>query len=441
MSNTNNPTSPNCTLVETEEQLEFFFVENKSVEWMAFDTEFIPEKYYKNKLCLISVTSPKGNYVIDALKLKRMDGFLRLLENTRILKITHAGDNDYQILVSAYGAKIRNIFDTQLAYGFLNSDYPLGLQFLVEKELKIRIKKEELKSDWENRPLRDEQLQYAIEDVVSLYPLMKALKAKLKKTGKLLWAMEENNRWENTDYFNSGSFDLADTVNGMLGRHLNYRQKVFLLRLYRWRTIEAQKRNCPLNQVLKTQFINSIAKNMEAGKTVLLKDRTIPHAVVNQLWPMLERLYNNKITYSEREMLKHVPKEENGDAEVSIAMDMLYQVIKLKAVERGISPYMVISRREMSKMKNDRDYYPAALDCGWRRELLGDDLLEWLKKRNPIDIRFKNDTCTLTMQDWKKIKTRLDSSSPKTSMWQTVLQATRRLSNIFSQMGTKTGYM
>jgi ribonuclease D len=387
------------TLVETGDQLTRFYAENKGIQWMAFDTEFIPEKYFRSKLCVISVATPNGNYVLDAIKLDKLDGVLRLIEAPNILKITHAGENDYQILVTGYNAKPKNLFDTQLSYGFLNSDYPLGLQYLVEKELKIRMDKGELRSDWEQRPLTTEQMEYAVGDVINLYPLMKVLKRKLKRRGKLEWANEENSQWEQPGYFSAEAVEFVNFFTGISTRGLNRQQKVLLVRLHLWRYEEAAKRNCPLNQVLKTWLLNTIVRNIKGGKHALLKDRTVPDGIVNHYWPMFERFYTRKATGRERALLARIPGEGNGDPRRTVVMDMLYPIIKLKALDQGISPNLVISKKEMNKMKAHRYYYPSYLDGGWRRKLLGPDLLQWLKKRYPMDITVKNNSCILTMRN------------------------------------------
>jgi ribonuclease D len=387
------------TLVETGEQLDRFYAGNKGIQWMAFDTEFIPEKYFRSKLCVISVATPNGNYVLDVVKLDKMDGFLRLVGDPGILKITHAGENDYRILVTDYNAKPKNIFDTQLSYGFLNRDYPLGLQYLVEKELKIWMNKGELRSDWEQRPLTPEQMKYAVGDVINLYPLMKVLKRKLKKRGKLEWSNEENSQWEQPGYFSAESVEFVNFFTGISTRGLSRQQKVLLVRLHLWRYEEAAKRNCPLNQVLKTWLLNSIVRNIKGGKHALLKDRTIPDGIVNHYWPMFERFYHKKATGKERELLALIPGEGNGDPRRTVVIEMLYPIIKLKALDQGISPNLVISKKEMNKMKANRYYYPSYLEGGWRRKLLGPDILHWLRKRYPMDITVKNNSCILTMRN------------------------------------------
>lgn len=391
----------NYKVIESLKDMDRFYSESRDVEWMAFDTEFIPEKYYWNKLCVISVATPRGNYLIDAMKIKKMGKFLRLVEDPRILKITHAGENDYQILVAEYNARPLNIFDTQLTYGFLSRDYPLGLQFLVERELKVKMNKGELKSDWEKRPLTPQQMAYAVNDVIYLYPLMKALKRKLKRRQKYDWAMEENQRWEQPGYFTGESTDFADFLNSVSMRGLNRKQKMFLLRLHRWRHDEAKRRNIPLNSVLKTRVINTIVRAIGAdtAKESLLKDRTIPDGIIHHHWPMFSKFFNKRSTHDEADMLSNIPEEENGNPREAIALEILYQVLRLKAVEHKIAPNLILSKRELNKMKSDSGYYPLSLDEGWREEVLGTDLMQWIKSRKPLEISVEANKCILTLQE------------------------------------------
>jgi len=376
----------------------------------------------------ISVATARGNFVLDTMKLPTLTPFLEMLEDPKILKITHAGENDYQILAIEYGVSPVNLFDTQLAYGFMNRDYPLGLQFLVERELKLQMNKGALKSDWEKRPLSPEQLQYAVSDVLHLYPLFKTMKRKLNRRGKLDWACEENLRWEAPGYFSSEPLDLVEYIAGMSTRNLNRQQTVFLMRLHQWRHSEAKRRNCPLNQVLKTRLINTIVRGISGGKSMLQKDRTVPENILNQHWALFKRLYNRRITPKERSILNQLPKEENGDPHLSVLMDILYQVIRMKAVEHGISPNLILSRKERSKMKTDNHFCPDSLRSGWRKQVLGNDLLEWIKKRNPIDIVFENNACKITMRSWD------DESDQKPTRLKGLSQLMSPIRDLFSNV-------
>lgn len=109
----------NFTYIDTEKQLLDFINDNRDIKWMAFDTEFVGEKRYHPLLCLIQVVTENGSYIIDPIPLPSLSPFLSLIENERIVKITHAGDNDYRLLNNLYGVVPKNIFDTQVAAGFI----------------------------------------------------------------------------------------------------------------------------------------------------------------------------------------------------------------------------------------------------------------------------------------------------------------------------------
>ncbi len=381
-------------LIEDSAKLDLFFRDNKGIDWLAFDTEFIPERYYFNKLCLISIVTPISNYIIDVIKLPHIPSFIKFLEDPSILKITHAGENDYRILALEYHVRPRNIFDTQLSYGFLDFDYPLGLQTIVEKELKTKISKLEMRSDWEKRPLTQEQLKYAVSDVIHLYPLMNVLKQKLSHRKKLSWTMEESLRWEEPDYFDR---DAAECFADLPLRNLSKKQKIFLIRLHQWRHDEAAKTNCPLNDVLKTRHISTITKSIKSGKEALLNDRTLPDHILHQYWPHFHQLYHQEITEIEQCLLENLPPQEEGTPHAQVMMELLFQLVKMKAVKYYISPALLLPRREMNKMKADDKYFPDFLENGWRKELLGPDLLLWLKKRKRIDAEMDGYTCILKM--------------------------------------------
>lgn len=380
--------------IEETTKLDLFYRDNRGVDWLAFDTEFIPERYYFNKLCLISVVTPISNYIIDVLKLPHIRPFIKMLEDPAILKITHAGENDYRILTSEYHVKPRNIFDIQLSYGFLDFDYPLGLQTIVEKELKTRMNKVEMRSDWEKRPLTQEQLKYAVSDVIHLYPLMNILKKKLSQRGKLAWSLEENLRWEEPDYF---SRNPAEGFAELPLRNLTKKQKIFLIRLHQWRHDEAAKSNCPLNDILKTRHITTITKSIKAGKEALLNDRTLPDHILHQYWPHFDQLYHQEISDHEHTLLENLPPPDDCSPQTQVMMELLFHLVKMKAVQHTVSPTLLLPRREINKMKAESSYFPYFLENGWRKEMLGSDLILWLKKRKHIEAVMDGYTCILKM--------------------------------------------
>ncbi|MFQ5447339.1 MAG: ribonuclease D, partial [Saprospiraceae bacterium] len=171
------------TLIEDVDALEDFARQHEQTEWMCFDTEFIGEKRFITTICLIQVASPEGVFLIDPLKCADLQPFLDLLANDRILKITHAGANDYRLFYTHYGIVPRNTFDTQVAAGFVGYKYPVAFNKLVDSELDIRLSKGYSVTNWEARPFQKKQLRYALDDVIYLYDLWQNLGNKLRKRG------------------------------------------------------------------------------------------------------------------------------------------------------------------------------------------------------------------------------------------------------------------
>ncbi|MCP4220997.1 MAG: hypothetical protein GY765_40585 [bacterium] len=389
----------NYVLVENDEQLNRFYSDNKSARWLAFDTEFIPEKYYKYKLCVISAATNKGNYVIDVLKVKDLSPFLKMVANPAILKITHAGENDYRILVEDYDVEVRNVFDTQLSHGFLHHDYPLGLLTMAKKVLRVKMDKGQLRSDWEKRPLTPEQCKYAIEDVIYLHPLMLKIKTKLKKNNKLDWAIEENKCLEDRKYYMN---DPLEFLSSGQVQQFSRQQKVFFLRIHMWRHLEAEKEDRPVNMILKTWVLNAIVQQIESNETSLLKDRTLPTRFIHQHLDTFRTLYKKRISPHEQELLDRIPEVTEVSTRTELLTNIMHQLVKFKGLKYKVAPKIIISGKELTRMKAEQNYVPAILKKGWRLELLGKDFCKLLGNRGAFDIEIKKDRFTLYIESEKR---------------------------------------
>ena len=124
-----------------DRELDKFYEENKNVEWIGFDTEFIGEKRFHTLLCVVQLSTPIGFYIIDALRINDFSSITKLIEDPNILKLTHAGDNDYRLFYKRFNIIPKNTFDTQIAAGFVGYKYPTSFQKLVDKELKVHVPK------------------------------------------------------------------------------------------------------------------------------------------------------------------------------------------------------------------------------------------------------------------------------------------------------------
>ena len=383
-------------LIETEEQFQAFYDDHQDVSWMGFDTEFVGEKRYYTLLCLIQVISAKGVYLIDLMKLKNIDLFLQLIENEDIVKITHAGENDYRVLNMLYGTVPKNLFDTQLAVGFLSHVYPMSFQKLVERELEIRLPKGFMVTDWEARPFSQKQLKYAVNDVIYLPELWKSLTNQLVQLGRLEWAHEEMNKWEDPNYYVIDPY--REALNNNIMPHLTSREQVFMLRLFVWRRTEAEAKNYSKEMILPVKLIPIFVRNINEGKTALMQNRLIPDRLLHNNWDRFNAMFQDKMTEQEREILKDIPMNSEESQDQAFTTELLHLFAKQKCINNNIAPSLLINKAALKDSPENKEIIENVLSHGWRRALLGDDLYQWIEKHGTINFEMNGNQCMLEMK-------------------------------------------
>jgi ribonuclease D len=386
----------NFTLIENAAGLQDFARLNEGIEWMCFDTEFIGEKRFITTICLIQVATQHGLFLIDPLKIKNIQPVVDLLTNENVLKIVHAGDNDYRLFNTHYGIIPRNSFDTQIAAGFLGYKHPVGFSKLVENELRIPLSKGYTVTDWEKRPFQEKQLRYALHDVVHLHELWQRLQERLKKQGRLEWARAEFRAMEDTEAFEQDPY--KEALESNLIKSLKRKEQLFLIRLLLWRTDEARRRDHSREMVMPTKYISAIVRAVHSGLDALRHDRRLPDSLVHRFGEQFINMFEQAATAQEREILKQIPRDNSENPKQDIMMEMLDLLVRYKCLQEGISGNIVLPRGILKKMKNDKDYFDLSLENGWRKEFLGEEIISWFKYRNNLDIEFLNGKFELKMQ-------------------------------------------
>lgn len=375
------------TLIESQGALNDFCSKHETVEWLALDTEFIGENRFQTLLCLIQVASPEGLFLIDSLQIEDLQPFMRLMEQEEIVKITHAGENDYRIFYELYGTVPKNIFDTQLAAGFMSSKYPMGFQKLISKELNIQLGKNYAISKWDNRPLSNKQLLYALNDILYLHELYRKQKARLDKYNRLGWAREEFAKWESAEHYREDEH--RDFFRSKAVGRMNRQSQGLLLRLYQWRRKEARKRNSPRERVMADRILTEVAQVIPAGKKALHDHRRIPDKIVRKYWDLFNELFQQPLTEEEVAVIESLPRTVKSDKEQDMAADLLFWLIKYRCHQVKIAPSLVLRGSSLKKLKTQPSYQAHELLSGWRHELLGETLTSWLENRYRIKVEQK----------------------------------------------------
>lgn len=382
-------------LIENQSALEDFYQENKGASWMAFDTEFVGEKRFVTRLCLIQVATEKGNYLIDPFGASDLSRFLEMVQNPDCLKITHAGDNDYRLLYTLYGITPRNVFDTQIAAGFAGYKHPVAFRKLVEQEMGRSLDKGYAVTDWEGRPFHKRQLSYALDDVLPLYPLWQKLQNRLIKRNRLHWVEEECLHLENAEtYIKDHEQEL---IGSNLMKSLRPKERLFFLRLMTWRRDQAEKKNYSKEMILPERYIAVLARGIASGKEALMHNRRVPDKMVEQHGDLFESFYKKEATDAERALLSQVVSHEDSeDPKEEILIEMLYLLVRYKCLEQDISVSMVMPKNLLRRLKSGEDTHSIN---GWRGELLGEELKTWLLRINDLKLHVEGAKIELLVND------------------------------------------
>ncbi len=366
-----------------------------SAEWIGFDTEFVGEKTYIPVLCLIQVVAGDDIFLIDTLRIKDLGKLLTIIENPEVLKITHAGDNDYRLLNILFGTVPVNTFDTQIAAGFTGYNYPAGFSKICERELRITLAKSHTTADWEARPIDPRALDYAVEDVKFLPELHRKLTNKLRKLNRESWSREENRKWETPDFYRADPY--REAFGGEFIYQLDSRDQIFLMRLYIWRREKAAEMNVPREVVLQNKHISSVVKAIRHGLGGFKSNRTLTENVWKKHVSDWENLFKTPPSPFEKEILSALPDSVPDDPDRDWMHDFLYLMVKKRCNENEISAALLLPKGDFNKLRSAPANFDQSLLDGWRAELLGEELTNWLKTLRPIAVNWKNGVCQISM--------------------------------------------
>jgi ribonuclease D len=224
---------------------------------LALDLEFDQNRYtYGFNLCLIQIADGKGTcYIIDPLFINDLRPFFELIENPAITKIIHHSNNDI-LLLNKLGCQIRGIVDTDVAAKILNYERS-SLATVLKEEFDKEIDKSQQSSNWNKRPLTEEQLRYAAIDVIYLHKIKAKLLEEIERQGRMHWLEEEDHLLEQLRYTEPESPHLRL-------RHafrLNYYQQYILKALFLFRDEMAQQFNKPSPFVIPNDALVELANN------------------------------------------------------------------------------------------------------------------------------------------------------------------------------------
>lgn len=278
------PKGSNYEIVTTVAALEQVAKELLREDVVAFDTEADSFYHYFDKVCLVQVATRKKCWLIDPLEIGGADKLAPLapvFASPKVRVLFHAAEYDIYVLKRDCGFEFKNLFDTMVSGQLLG--YPaIGLAALVEKHFGVSLPKDEQRSDWSRRPLRDQQLSYAASDVLYLIKLAEKLEKELSKAGRLDWAMDEfetlcGRRWPDRDFDELGYLRIKG-ARSLDPVALAILRELFLLRDERAREIDR-----PPFKVLGNRTLLDICRAQTADLDSLSEIKGISDLILKRL--------------------------------------------------------------------------------------------------------------------------------------------------------------
>ncbi|MDD3287511.1 MAG: ribonuclease D, partial [Alphaproteobacteria bacterium] len=262
-------------LITTTEQLKDFCSSLSKADFVTVDTEFMRERTYWSKLCLVQIAGPDKFAAIDPLA----DGIdlsplYELLANQEVLKVFHAARQDVEIFVNATGRVPVPMFDTQVAAMVCGFGDAASYETLADKLAGAHIDKSSRFTDWARRPLTDRQIEYALADVTHLRVVYDKLRAQLEKSGRSEWVKEEM-----AILLNPGTYNVEpmEAWRRLRLRSDKPRTRAVLREIAAWRELESQRLNVPRGRVMKDEALLEIAQHSPSTLADLARTRGLNH--------------------------------------------------------------------------------------------------------------------------------------------------------------------
>ncbi|MFY0623473.1 MAG: ribonuclease D [Pelagimonas sp.] len=376
--------------ITTTEDLRSFCDKAKGQAYVTVDTEFLRERTYYSKLCLIQLALP-GRDTDDAVLVDplvdglSLDPLMDLFRDETIVKVFHAARQDLEIFFIDHGVIPQPLFDTQVAAMVCGFGEQVGYETLVKRIAKQQLDKSSRFTDWSRRPLTEAQKTYALADVTHLRQIYEFLNKKIEESGRVRWVQEEIAILSDPDTYVTRPRDAWKRVKT---RSNSARFVAIVQELAAFREEFAQNRNVPRNRVYKDDALVELAStkpsNMgDLGRSRLLlreaRKGDIADGILAAVKAGLER---------PNDSLPVLPREKDKLQVNPALADLLRVLLKAKTESSGVASKLIATTSDLDQIAaGERDV--AALS-GWRREVFGEDALRLCNGEVALAAKGKN---------------------------------------------------
>ncbi len=363
-------------IIKTTSELSKFCAHASKFDYLTVDTEFLRERTYYPKLCLIQLAIPSDQeanaVLVDPLDNKLdLSPLYELFLNSNVVKVFHAARQDLEIFFHDKSIIPNPLFDTQLAAMVCGFGEQVGYETLVRSICKVNLDKSSRFTDWSLRPLTGSQKDYALADVTHLRQIYEYLKSELKKNKREAWVQEELNILKNPETYITRPNEAWKRIKirsnsskflGIVSKLAEFREKY------------AQQNDIPRNRVFKDDALMEIAslkpKSFDelSRSRLLLRDARKGRIASGILDSVKAAQVSN---FDEVSKEVKLAKNLNGNSALS---EMLRVLLKAKSEELGVAAKLIAISADLDSLASGERTVPALL--GWRHKVFGKDALD-----------------------------------------------------------------
>jgi ribonuclease D len=347
---------PEAIWIDRDDELPALAQRLESQAWIGVDTEFLRERTFFPKLCLLQLTAAGQIWLVDTLRISSLDALMPALTAALARKVIHSARQDLEAVYLSTKRVMSPVFDTQIAAGCIGLKPQVGYAELVKTLLDVTIPKGQTRTDWSKRPLTRDQLDYAADDVLYLADVANLLSQRLEELGRESWVLQDCLELEDKQLYEPDPAQAWGRLRGLaqLAPASRGRAKTIAV----WREKQARARDLPRAWILSDAAIFSTAQ----GSVPPLND-----SLAASLEVALKEASNEVLDQEPSQDARPTPEQK-------AVIERLSKIVDARAAELAVNAEILAPRGELKALAmGKRDSHALK---GWRKKEIGTELLE-----------------------------------------------------------------
>lgn len=380
--------------IQTQSELDTYcqsLINNRDITWIAIDTEFIRVDTYFPELSLVQIQDGLGQAaLIDPIAILQtaaltagqtpLASLVALLADARIVKVFHSARQDIEVLYQLANTMPASIFDTQIASLFFKHGEMAGFARVIEAELGYALDKSQTRTNWHARPLTQQQIDYALNDVRFLSPLYQKLIQCL--TPEQLSALQEDfELLLDETLYKPNPITAGDKIKGT--HSLKPKQRAIVNALATWREQFAIDNNQPKKWVMNDEVIIDIAKRPPQTVEALYKVPLIKASSVKLYGAQWIELIDQVFTQSPEDWPQPLAKQPALTLQQTALLDFCFSYAQQVSIEYNLNLNSLIHKEDLTQLIHQPTQ---TILRGWRQLLIGQPLQALLQGKLVVKV-------------------------------------------------------